>query len=267
MDPRRQVILAGGEFTVVSPAWLAWQAALERAAARNDGADAAELLAEVLLTAVQTPEGTPVRRSDLEALPAADGDALMSALLDLLEEQRRALGLTVKPYSGWTEIEGKGAGLRLTPWTFGARNAALRMALCPAGNGVALDMAAFDRAMVLTCVTLLDGRPLTPEQVAAWPVPLGEAVMAELDRLCGVGAGEEATLLRCIETGAEHPDLALLRLCRAFGWSPAEVEEMDARLAERLLTLLRIVEPSPASASPRVESRGEGVTRILVHDD
>lgn len=275
---------------MVAPGWAAWQGALQRAAAR-DSDDAAALLAEVLAIAVRRGDGSPVARPALESLPAPDGDALLTALLELLEEQKRGLTLTTEDYPGWVEITAKGLGLRLQPWTFGARNQALRQALRLTGGGLTLDLPAFDRAMILGCVATLDGRPLRPDEVDSWPVPLGEAVLTVLERLCTVGADEAGLLSRSVEAGLDHPDLALLRLCQVFGWKPAEVEQMDAQLAERLLTALRLLDAArphaadPGSTPPGLAAPvgaavpagvgrptlpgaadGEGVTRIVVHD-
>ncbi|HYG56658.1 MAG TPA: hypothetical protein VD902_01130 [Symbiobacteriaceae bacterium] len=267
MNPSRTVAVAGDAFTVTAPGWLAWQDAMQRAAAGYAGSDVRVLLDEVLLTAVRHPDGLPLSRSRLEALPVAGGDALLTVLLELVEQQRAALVLSVREFPGWVEIEGQEVGLRLQPWTFGARNDALRRALRPSGDGITVDLAAFELAMVLHCVTTLDGRRLQLDHLAAWPVPLGETVMAALERLCSAGAEEEALLQQCVRAGIDHPDLALIRLCRAFGWNPADVERMDARLAERLLVAIKAMETPRAPAAPPPVFDGEGVTRIIVMDD
>jgi hypothetical protein len=107
--------------------------------------------------------------------------------------------------------------------------------------------------------------------VQDWPVPLGEAVIGLLDRLNGVERHEAELLQVCVRTGQAHPDLALVELCQAFGWSPAEVERLDARTAQRLWAAWRVLAggASPGAAAPAkpvAAPEPEGVTRILVHD-
>lgn len=269
----RAVELSTGQVIMTVPVWRQWQDALNRAAAREDCDDAGALLSEVLLVSAQRTDGSLLRRSEIEGLPVQDGDALLIALSELLEQQSQQMALAEREFPDWIELEGQGVALRLRSWTFGERNEALRQALRPWGQGVHLDITVFERAMVLRCVTEINGQPLSPEQVSAWPVALGEAVMAALDRLCAPAAGEQDLLERSVNAGLDHPDLALVRLCQAFGWSPQEVERMDARLGERLLGALRVTgfqntpAASPVGNPPGIMPQVEGVTRILVRDD
>lgn len=204
-------------FTVRAPRWLAWQVAL---AAGSAGADA--LLEACLLACIEEP----VTRAELQALPAAEGDELLTQALALIEAERAALRLQV---SG-RQVTGEGIDLSLQPWSFGERNAALREALRLVGGQVTIDLLAFERAMLLGCVP-----GLTPEGLATWPVPLGEAVLGALDRLTRT---DGALLQAAIAQGMPHPDLSLVQLCRAFGWTPEQVERLDAGLAERLLAVV-----------------------------
>lgn len=274
MSATRDVPVDAGRFTIRVPGWPAWRSALQRAAEQGP-ADVRALLAEALLTAVHDAGGRPLTRPELEALPAEDGDALLIALADALEAERQALNLQVREGPGGAEVEGHGVQLRLRPWSFGERNEALRRALRLTGGQVTVDLVSFEMGMVQGCVTGADGRPAAPGDMANWPVALGDAVVDALDRLNGLGNADEAILQACLQTGLDHPDLALLRLCRTFGWTPAEAAGIDAGMAQRLLAALRAAgEPAPTGgvrSAPTKDGRwvpsGEGVTRILVRDE
>lgn len=209
-------------FQVRAPRWLAWQVAL---AAGGEGA--AALLESCLLACIDGP----VTRAELQALPATEGDELLTQALALIEAERAALRLEVTG----RRVTGEGIDLLLQPWTFGERNAALRDALRLMGGQVTIDLLAFERATLLGCVRLADGRPLSPAALEEWPVPLGEAVLGALDRLTRT---DGALLQAAIAQGLPHPDLSLVQLCRAFGWTPEQVERLEAPLAERLLAVV-----------------------------
>ena len=248
-----------GSYKVRAPRWSEWQQALSAA-----GSGPARMLGNLLSAC------TGLGPAEVEALPSATGDLLLAAVFELIEASRVALSLerTVSPEG--LRVAGHGVDLMLRPWSFGERNAALERALYPAGDGVALDLPAFELAMVLACATPA-GHALTAAEVAGWPVPLGEAVIAALDELNGISPGREQLLLACVRHGTRHPDLDLLDLCLAFGWTPEQAEGLPARQAERLLAALgarRALEPVPAEpaaqAAPSAMS-GE-VTRIVVTD-
>ncbi|HLO03252.1 MAG TPA: hypothetical protein VK191_09095, partial [Symbiobacteriaceae bacterium] len=199
-------------FHVRAPRWLAWQVALS---AGSEGA--AALLEACLLACIVDP----VTRTELQALPAAEGDELLTQALALIETERAALRL----HGEGRRVRGEGIDLQLQPWTFGERNAALRDALRLTGGQVTIDLLTFERSMLLGCVRLVDGAPLSPGALAEWPVPLGEAVLGALDRLTRT---DGALLQAAIAQGVPHPDLSLVQLCRAFGWTPEQVERLEA---------------------------------------
>jgi hypothetical protein len=264
----RTVVVEGGRFTVVPPSFTDWQGALDRACPGGQP-DAQRLVEECLLTCVRRADNSgPVSRGALQSLTARDGDALLSAALELIDGQRQWLDLVVRAQADGVAIRGTGVQLWLTPWSFGERNDALRRALRVDAGQVVLDMGSYEQAMVRRCVAGSE-----PEDPSAWPVPLGEVVLRELDRLNGVEPAFTETLAACLRTGQEHPDLALLELCRAFGWTPEQAERMGARAGQRLVATLQVVQAEAgagyATAAPAAlpSEGGEGVTRILVHDD
>ncbi|MDF2629557.1 MAG: hypothetical protein K0R39_3388 [Symbiobacteriaceae bacterium] len=217
--------MVGGR-RVRAPRWAEWQRAVAAV-----GAGPASLLAGLLRDCVDG-----VSAGDLDRLPAAEGDALLSAIFDLMETERAELDLAIGPLldGAGALVTGRGVDLTLRPWSFGARNRALDQALVVDADGVRLDLPAFEMAMVLGCVASASGS-LSPSDVAGWPVALGEAVVAALDELNGVAPGREQVVAACARQGVRHPDLDLVELCLAFGWTPAQVEGLTAQQAERLL--------------------------------
>jgi len=245
-------------FQIRAPRWWSWNEALERA-----GGDSARLVEECLLTCLEG--GT---REAIRSLPAAEGDRLLSAAFQAVEQERTTLGLAVDEGPAEWRVRGAGIDLRLHPWTFGERNDALRRSLRLKGGQITLDLPAYELQMLQACVTTQDGERLSAEAIAAWPVPLGEVVMQALDRLNGPEEGHTAILEACMREGREHPDLALLHLCQHFGWKPDQVERMDARTAERLLSALKLLEQGrPQAQAAAAAMEGEGVNRIIVDDD
>lgn len=250
-----------GSHRVRAPRWAEWQMALSRA-----GAGPVRMLRDLLGACASLPA------AEADQLPAATGDALLAAIFDLMEAQRAHLALERAPApGGLVRLLGHGVDLTLRPWSFGERNHALERALLPEGEGVRLDLPAYETAMVLTCASP-PGHALTLSEVAGWPVSLGEAVIEVLDELNGVSPGREQVLLACIRQGERHPDLDLLDLCLAFGWTPEQAEGLAARQAERLLAALgarRAASPAtPVEAAARAAPAamaGE-VTRIAVTD-
>lgn len=260
----------GRPFMLAPPRWGPWQGALDRAAGGPEA-----LLEECLLVSLRDADGYRLTHRDLAGLSAEAGDRLLGALLELIEQERAALDLSV----GAATIEGRGISLRVRGWTFGERNDALRRSLRLQDGQVTVDMSAYELQMVLQCVTHAEGQRLDAAEVQEWPVPLGEAVIGLLDRLNGVESHEAEILQACVRTGQAHPDIALVELCRAFGWSPAEAERLDARTAERLWAAWRVLAggaphgveaPVPVTAAATAAVAGapepEGVTRILVRD-
>jgi hypothetical protein len=265
----RTVATEAGKFTVTAPRWGDWQAALDRACPGGQP-DAGRLVEECLLTCIRKDGGAdPVSREALQTLSARDGDRLLAAALEMIDWQRQALDLQVLEQPGGLEIRGTGVQLRLRPWSFGERNEALRSALRLEGERVMLDLMVYEQAMVRRCVASTAGEAdAAPAVRRSWPVPLGDLVMRELDRLNGLDPAYAETLAACIRSGQEHPDLALIQLCRAFGWSPEEAERMGASTAQRLVAALQVVQGAADAASlSSVPSQGEGVTRIIVEDD
>lgn len=251
-----QVVVVGERsYTVRTPRWSAWTGALERAAG-----DSARLLEECLLTCV---EGLTIE--SVRSLPAAEGDRLMAAALQALEEERAALRFEVLEGAEEWRIQGGSYDLRLHPWTFGERNEALRRSLRLQAGQIAVDLSTYELMMLQTCVSATNGERLTPEQIAEWPKPLGELVIQSLDRLNGLEVNYTAVLDACVREGRDHPDLALLYLCQHFGWRPEQVERLDARLAQRLLAALKVVERG-RTQSVAAALDGEGVNRIIVED-
>lgn len=250
-----QVVMIGDRrYTVTTPRWWPWSRALERA-----GADSARLLEECLLTCLEGQSHESLRR-----LPAGEGDQLLAAALQTVEEERAALRIELTEGMEEWRVRGTGIDLRLHPWTFGERNEALRRALLLLEGRVTVDLPTYELQMLQACVTNPDGERLTADAIAGWPVPLGEVVIEALDRLNGVDESQTAILAACVREGRDHPDLALLYLCQHFGWRPEQVERMDARLAERLLTALKVVGRGAAQVAAAAQ---EGVNRILVEDD
>ena len=250
-----------GSCRVRAPRWSEWQRALSAA-----GAGPARMLEDLLASC------TGLSPAEAEMLPAATGDGLLGAIFDLMERQRATLALerTANP-GGGVRLMGHGVDLTLRPWSFGERNAALERALLTDGEGVWLDLPAFELAMVLCCAAPA-GRALSAAEVAAWPVALGDAVISALDELNGVAPGREQLLAACLRSGVRHPDLDLLDLCLAFGWTPEQAEGLAARQAERLLAALgarRAQEPAPAEAAvsrPAPAAMTGEVTRIVIAD-
>lgn len=251
-----QVVMIGERrFTLRTPRWWTWNQALERA-----GGDSARMLEECLLTCL---EGESL--DSLRSLQAQEGDRLLSAALQAVEEERAALQLVLEDGPDEWRIRGAGIDLRLRPWTFGERNEALRRSLRLTGGRISLDLAAYEMQALQACVTTREAERLTPEAIAEWPLPLGEMVTRALDQLNGLDEGHSAILEACVREGRDHPDLALLYLCQHFGWRPEQVERMDARLAERLLAALKVVEQGRVQAA--AADQREGVNRIIVEDD
>lgn len=264
----RNVSVDGRTYSVRPPRWGQWQAALEAGLGEAPLLDAAALLELFLLPCLQGPAGS-LTLSELRTLPAAAGDALLSAALELLEGERQRLDLQLSHTQGGLLLTGAGVRLRLRPWSFGERNRVLAACLRLVDGEPRVDLPAYERAMLAACATALDPegvtRSLSQAEVADWPVPLGEAAVQALDELNGVDPDRDAVLQACVQRGLAHPDLALLHLCRSFGWTPDLVERMEARQAERLLAALRALSAPPAP--PAAGAAGEGeVTRIVVAD-
>ncbi|MFZ5826112.1 MAG: hypothetical protein ACOY94_17590, partial [Bacillota bacterium] len=201
----------------------------------------------------------------VRSLQAQEGDQLLGLVLQAVEEEREALQVELIEGPEEWRIRGKGIDLRLHPWTFGERNEALRRSLRLTDGQISLDLPAYEMQMVQTCVTTEDGERLAQETVATWPLALGEMVTQALDRINGLEEQHGEILEACVREGRDHPDLSLLYLCRHFGWRPEQVERMDARLAERLLAALRVVEQGRLQAAAALQ--GEEVSRIIVDDD
>lgn len=251
-----QVVSIGEKrFRLRAPRWWLWTQALERA-----GGDSGRMLEECLLTCLEgeTPES-------VRSLQAQEGDRLLGLVLEAVEQERTALQIQVTEGPEEWRVKGQGIDLRLHPWTFGDRNEALRRSLRLAGGQIDLDLPAYEMQMVQACVTAEDGERLAPEAIADWPLPLGEVVVQALDRINGLEEQHRDILEACVRDGRDHPDLSLLYLCRHFGWRPEQVERMDARLAERLLAALKVVEQGRAQAAAALQ--GEEVSRIIVDDD
>lgn len=251
----QEVRIGGRLFSLRAPRWWPWIQALDKAAG-----DSARLLEESLLTCV---EGDVVQA--LRSLKVQEGDRLLEAVLRAAEEERTALGLELLEGPEEWRVKGHGVDLRLHPWTFGERNEALRRSLSLVGGQVTVNLPVYEMQMLQDCVTTGEGERLPPAAVVEWPLPLGDMVIQALDRLNGVEEREREILQVCVREGREHPDLALLYLCRSFGWRPEQVERMDARLAERLLAALKAVEQERNEAGTALHR--EGVTRIVVEDD
>lgn len=251
-----QVIPIGDrQFTLRTPRWWPWSQALERAAG-----DSARMLEECLLTCL---EGEAIE--SVRSLQAQDGDLLLAAALRAVEEARTAMQLQLVEGPEEWRVKGTGIDLRLHPWTFGERNEALRRSLRLTGGRITVDLPAYEMQMLETCVSTEDGERLTPAAFVEWSLPLGEMVIQALDRQNGLEEEHTAILEACVREGRDHPDLALLYLCRHFGWRPEQVERMDARLAERLLAALKVVEQGRMQAVAALQE--EGVNRIIVEDD
>jgi hypothetical protein len=267
----RNVAVNGRTYAVRPPAWGEWQAAMAAGlgAGRPGEVDAAALLELCLLPCLTGPQGA-VGLAELRALPAAAGDSLLAAALDLLESERERLDLRRTDGPEGVTLHAGGLQLRLRPWTFGERNRALGACFRLVAGEPCIDMAAFERAMVSTCVTAVAGeappRPVTPAEAAGWPVPLGEAVVQVLDELNGLDPQRDEVLQACVQRGIPHPDLTLLHLCRTFGWTPAVAESLEARQAERLMAALRALSAPPAATAAGPAQSGGEVTRIIVSD-
>lgn len=262
------VQLGSRRWRVKAPAWSDWQRSLDRST--GDGVlEPWQLAAECLTSCVRDEEGRPI---DASALADGDRDRLLTVALDLLEQESRLLALSAAQVPGGALVSGNGVSLRLRPWSFRERNEALQAALRLQGADVALDLAAYERSMVQACVSGPDGRPPDGDDIAAWPVALGDTVVQTLERLNSPPPDYLATLAACVQTGHEHPDLQLVRLCRAYGFSPADALAIDARLAEQLLAgmdwLQPLASPPAAMVAPvTAVAAEEGVTRIVVSDD
>ena len=264
----RTVTVDGRLYSVCPPRWGDWQAAIDAGLGAGPAPDLAALLEHCLLPSVQGPEGRLTPRQ-LRDLPAAAGDALLAAALEMLEQEREGLALRRTDLADGVRLEAAGLTLKLRPWTFGQRNRALAACLRLTDGQPRLDQPAFERTMVCTCTTRLTDEkalPLMPADVANWPVPLGEAVVQLLDELNGVDPGRDAVLQACVRQGIAHPDLTLLHLCQTFGWTPEAVESLAAHQAERLLGALRALGAPPPGQQTAPASHPDGgeVTRILV---
>lgn len=265
----RNVQVGGRNWAVRPPLWGQWQAAMQAGlgSGRPVALDAAALLELCLLPCVTGPNG-PVGLTELRALPARDGDLLLAAALELLESERERLNLQREDAPDGVTLRSGGLTLKLRPWSFGARNQALAACFRLVDGEPQVDMPAFERAMVGTCATIWNGEQslsISQGEAAAWPVPLGEAVVQVLDELNGLDPERESLLRACALRGIPHPDLTLLHLCRTFGWTPTVAESIDAHQAERLLAALRaLAAPPPAPPSGAAAADGGEVTRIIV---
>lgn len=267
----RNVSVEGRTYTVRPPQWGMWQVALDAGLGAGPAPelDAAALLELCLAPCVYGPDG-PLSLVELRRLPAAAGDALLTAALELLENERERLDLGRSSGPDGVVLSGAGLRLRLRPWSFGERNRALGACLRLVDGEPRVDLGAYELTMVCVGAVALDAdgtaRSLNPAEVAQWPVPLGEATVQALDELNGVDPNRDAVLQACLQRGLAHPDLTLLQLCRTFGWTPQTVEGLEAQHAERLLAALRALEAPPMTAA-QPAAAGEEVTRIVVAPD
>ncbi len=271
--PPREVRAQGAVYRVRAPAWGVWLRLLDAADAGHGRTLAADRVLRGWLRAAVRIAGEggkdrSLARSEIDALPAALSDRLALAGVELMDAQRELLGLEAEAVAdGWRLAAGDGE-LRLSPWTHGERNFELRrcLSLDVAGE-IVLDLGAFERAAVCCCARWQSAAgepaPVTPAEVQAWPVPLGEQASALLESLNEPAAEEAEVLEACARAGLEHPDLSAAELCLGYGWSPGEVAALPAAEARRSLAALRVLR----GATPRGTAAAQAGVLDSVHDE
>lgn len=266
----KEVVKTGdGDYTVFTPGWGEWLKALERATGPEGTVDTKLIMEECLLSCLSGSEGSIIKIEDLQSLSARDGDRLIQTALRLMDEQLKELNLNlhVETSGKSAKLTGNGLHLKLCQWSFGERNEALRHSIRLKDGRVSIDLGTYELMMVIGCTSTVEGHRVEYEKVVLWPVPLGETVVQVLEQINGLEDDYIDILNACHKFGLEHPDLAMFEICHAFGWPPEQVEQMDARLAQRLLAWLRTVRGPNQPVTRTNPAQEEGVTRIIVQND
>lgn len=252
-QPTERVEAAGGTYVAFAPTWGRWRQALDRAAEAER--DPGLLLEQCLLAGIRSEDGGELDEQRLRQMPSADGDRMLSVILGLIERQREELAIAIDRAEASSKLTTAAGGrYRVRGWSFGERNDALREAMRLHGDKVLLDLNVYERRQLAICVSAEGEEPADP---SGWPIALGEAVMAELDRLNGAEPDRDRLLAACVRHGIDHPDLALARLCGAFGWTPEQAEGLSARTGERLAAALRALSRHGAEpARPAADAGG-----------
>lgn len=147
---------------------------------------------------------------------------------------------------GWLELDGDRAQLR--PWTHGERLRALGDSVVTGARGEAsFDVAAYLRAMVRASVQAWAPAARDPDALDA------ASTAALLDAVVSLNVPEgqlEDALGEPLHAGAQEVAATTLRLCRAMGWTPSQVQAAPAAEIDRLLELLDTVEGRAGRAPP-----------------
>ncbi|MFC5704134.1 hypothetical protein ACFPVX_22840 [Cohnella faecalis] len=255
--PARSVVRWGdATYRIEAPTWFAWQDAMERSTRTDGNVDAQRLLEEALAVTARDENDQRLSIDSIRLLSALDGDRLLAGTLELIERQRQYYAFREQEQpDGSIALLGNQVYLKLQSWTFGERNDVLRRSLRLENGQAAVDMALYERMMILACVRTGEDTRLQPSELSGWTVPFGEKVLELLDQLNGIESRYDELLQACLDSGQHHPDLDLIQLCRTFGWYPDRVLGLDAQLAERLSAGVRILKKSGLLADGPAASR------------
>ncbi|MFY1825609.1 hypothetical protein ACN47A_06840 [Myxococcus fulvus] len=169
---------------------------------------------------------------------------------------------------GWWQVGEVRA--RLRPWTFAERTQVLEESLVVLADGAReLNLERYLRGMLDASVV---------ERVPAAPLESldGATTAALLEAVVRVNADSASPEDRLLESSGEQARVlaeVTLKLCRALGWTPAQVWATPAAEVDRLLTMLKLTEPpappprqAPASRALRLSDFPDAVV-IQVEDD
>ncbi|GEN10463.1 hypothetical protein SAMN05443572_103367 [Myxococcus fulvus] len=169
---------------------------------------------------------------------------------------------------GWRQVGEVRA--RLRPWTFAERTQVLEASLVVLADGAReLSLERYLRGM-------LDASVVECAPAVALESLDGATTAALLEAVVSVNAEFAAPEDRMLEASGKQARVlaeVTLKLCRALGWTPAQVWATPASEVDRLLTMLKLTEPpappprqAPASRAMRLSDFPDAVV-IQVEDD
>ena len=155
------------------------------------------------------------------------------------------------PPRGWVQAGEVQALLR--PWTYSERAEALDASVTTREDGSrVLSLERYLRAML--AASLMELSPATPLERLD-----GASTAALLGHVVGLnaeGAHPEDRLLQADNPRARALAGLTLKLCKALGWAPTQIWALPAAEVDRLLTMLRLVEPEAPTPMPVSRPRG-----------
>lgn len=156
---------------------------------------------------------------------------------------------------GWYTIGAMLAQLR--PWTCGERFLALARCRLTTADGMSFNLGAYLRALLEAGVVALEpAQPLDDLDSAT--------TQALLASVIGLNAATPDVDAKSFPDTPEA-DRITLRLCRALGWTPAQVWATPAPEVDRLLALLDRIEHAPASATTGVTGLAQHPDAVIIH--